>query len=477
MFNDVSAFEPIISSVEQSIIDLKCKNSKILVAVSGGADSIALFYSLLYCKEKYLLDLSVVHVNHGLRDEHSDNDAKFVNDLCIKMKVPCHIENIKNLSKLSGSLENNARIARYNAFNKIIKETKSDFLFLAHHSQDQVETILMNIFRGCGIDGLQGMKQTSMFFGIKLVRPLLNITKDQVLNALSSNNIEFRTDNSNFSDEYNRNYLRLNIIPKIQEIYPKFTDAVLRLSEVSSVESDFINNIVENILSNYAIIDDKYCIIFANAFNNLDKAIAFRLIRRMYSIARSKFLDEGYLSEDERSISYKTTLQIYDMITNKTLGKIELNGGIFISLSYKYIHFFTNDKFIPNIKSINISEYYEEFSFNNVDLMRVAKSNYSNGKTIQAIPNHLIKDAVIRYRNSKDKIRPYGSHGSQSLKKYLINKKIDLEFRDHIPLVAVDNEVLWVMGVGASELCRVDPSDNNYSIYKIKTFLPWTRKE
>ena len=477
MFNNFSAFEPIISSVEQSIIDSKCKNSKILVAVSGGADSIALFYSLLYCKKKYLFDLAVVHVNHGLRGKESDNDAKFVQDLCINMNVPYYIENIKNLSELSGSLENNARIARYNAFNKIIKETKSDFLFLAHHSQDQVETILMNIFRGCGVDGLQGMKQTSMFFGIKLVRPLLNITKYQVLNALSSNNIEFRTDNSNFSDEYNRNYLRLNIIPKIQEIYPKFTDAVLRLSEVSSVESDFINNIVEEIISNYAIIDDKYCIIFANAFNNLDKAISFRLIRRMYSIARSKFLDEGYLSEDERSISYKATLQIFDMIVNKRLGKIELNGGIFISLSYKYIHFFTKDKFIAKIKSINITEYDEELSFNNVDLMRVAKPNYSNGKTIQAIPNYLIKDAVIRYRNSKDRIRPYGSNGSQSLKKYLINKKIDLEFRDHVPLVAIDNEVLWVMGVGASEFCRVDQSDNNYSIYKIKTILPWTRKE
>lgn len=476
MFEDFLSFKPLLSKVEYLLDKLNCRGSRVIVAVSGGADSIALLYCLFYFKDKYSLNISAVHVNHGLRGTESDTDAKFVSEICNSLSLKCYVEKINNLQDLNGSIENNARIARYGVFNKVIDNTKAEYLFLAHHAMDQAETILMNVFRGCGTDSLQGMKSVSNIYGVKLVRPFLNITKDQIINALLANHISYRIDKSNLSNEYRRNAIRLDIIPKILDLYPNGIEAIVRLSELSAIDSNYFDNITNDIIIKNSIVNDKFCIILKSAFLKLDKSIAFRLIRKMYSIARNKFLGVGYIEDDERTLSYKSTLESYQLINSNLIGKIELNRGIFLSASYKYIHFYVSEN-NPSTKCINFSNNFDKLNFDGISLIKQDQDLRLDGKFNQAIPNKLLDKAVIRYRTSGDRIRPYGHTGSQSLKKYLINKKIDAEFRNVIPVIAIDSEILWVIGVGASNLLKVDYSKDDYCIYKINSILPWARKD
>ena len=213
---------------------------RIAVGVSGGADSMLLLWSLLDLQKKVKFYLKVINVNHNLRGEESDRDSLFVKTFCEKKKIPYEIVSVevkKTKAQEKLTLEESARKLRYMAFAKIMKKEKLNKLFLAHHKNDQIETILMNILRGAGVSGACGIKQDGVIF-----RPLLNFKKAEILSVCKEAGIKFVEDSTNAQNDATRNYLRNVIIPELEKIYPSAVDSIFAFGEKCSDVQNFIES-------------------------------------------------------------------------------------------------------------------------------------------------------------------------------------------------------------------------------------------
>ena len=211
----MQAFRKTIQSTAHKY-DLWHKEDRILLGISGGADSTALFHFFLSLKEKYRFTLFVAHVNYHLRGRESDLDEYFVKKLCKENKIPCLVL----ASHPKQYDENTLRTIRFSFFEKLQKKYTCNSIALAHHQDDQAETLLMRLFRGSGLYGMRGMQPKNPPF----IRPFLFISRDDILTYLKQNNFSFREDASNKDIRFTRNYLRHTIIPLIQkDIQPNLT--------------------------------------------------------------------------------------------------------------------------------------------------------------------------------------------------------------------------------------------------------------
>jgi tRNA(Ile)-lysidine synthase len=191
------------------------EGDSILVGVSGGADSVALLHLL----HEANVPVAAAHVNYGLRGEESDGDEQFVSELCAKWNVPLYLRktNADELNSLSNNLQNSARILRYGFFAEIMEKEAMPFLAVAHHQDDQLETVLINFLRGSGLSGMTGMDVLEDSV-ISIVRPLLYSTRISIEEYLREKNLHWRNDSSNLTDDYLRNRLRKEVIPGIHAI-------------------------------------------------------------------------------------------------------------------------------------------------------------------------------------------------------------------------------------------------------------------
>ena len=204
---------------ELNLDNLINEGDRIAVGVSGGADSMFLLHLLLKKRKDVDFYMEAIHINHHLRNEESERDCDFVKEFCTKNNIDLKVFDI-DVKKLkveqNKSIEETARIARYDLMYGEMKKNKLARLFLAHHANDQAETILMHIFRGSGLNGAVGIRSNVN----KIVRPLLNITKDEIIEFCKNNNIDYVNDSSNSENEYTRNYIRNVVIPNIEVKYP-----------------------------------------------------------------------------------------------------------------------------------------------------------------------------------------------------------------------------------------------------------------
>jgi tRNA(Ile)-lysidine synthase len=225
---------------------------KLIVAVSGGADSVALLHLLL---EAGYRNLIVAHFNHRLRGKASDGDAAFVEKLAAKLDLPCEIAegDVRKLaSSRKCSLETAAREARYSFLATVAKKHRARMVVLAHHADDQVETCLFNFLRGSGIAGLSGMKPRSTRtiggIGMELLRPLLPIPKGELLGYLKERKIRFREDATNAVADASRNKLRLKVLPLIEELLgPSFKGSIVRNASLLADEEDLLSSLTQPI--------------------------------------------------------------------------------------------------------------------------------------------------------------------------------------------------------------------------------------
>lgn len=206
---DQSTFEAALSSLLKNFDD-----QKFLLAVSGGADSMV----LLKLFHQSGLEIQVAHINYHLRGEDSVEDQKTVEKFCRLNNIKLHIYEVSPEEKPENSVQIWARKIRYDFFFKILKEEKLDFVVTAHHLNDELETFFINLSRGSGIKGLSGIPKSEN----KILRPLLNFTKEEIYHFAEENNVEFREDKSNQKNDYLRNKIRNNLTPKILEIFPDF---------------------------------------------------------------------------------------------------------------------------------------------------------------------------------------------------------------------------------------------------------------
>ena len=232
-------FEKVKKNILQN--ELISENDKIVLGVSGGPDSVFLLHVLNKIKEEKLItfDIIIAHINHGIREE-AIHDQKFVETLAEKLGYKCYSLEV-NVSKIAEeqkiSEEECGRNIRYEFFNKILKETSCNKIAVAHNKTDNVETVLMNFIRGAGISGMKGMD----FKTKNIIRPMLNIKKDEILEYLKENSIEYVIDKTNSENIYTRNKIRNDLIKKIENEYnPNFLDTVTRMIEINKQDVELL---------------------------------------------------------------------------------------------------------------------------------------------------------------------------------------------------------------------------------------------
>lgn len=421
-------------------LDGKC----IVIAVSGGADSMFLLNTMINLKESKNLKIVVAHVHHNLRKE-SDYEANMVEKYCKKNKIIFEYMKIEEYpnNKFSEAI---ARDIRYSFFDKLMKKYNSNFLFTAHHGDDLVETVLMKIIRGSSIEGYAGFKQISSDRGYNIVRPLIYLTKEEIEKYLVSKKLWYALDKSNYSDKYKRNRIRMNILPYLKKEdknvhlkFLKYSNKLLKLDE-------YVNKVANNI----------YCEIFVNNKLDILKFNALDDIIKTYVL--SIYLNNIY----KGNIS-----KINDKHINTLISIISLNQNKKITLPCNYIGYIEYNKFYISKKNNNFS----------YDLTFIDKVNLPNGHTIKNDISEVDNSNYVIHLNSKDIILPFHVRnkrngdrmsiknfiGTKSVSDIFTDFKLSKEERYTYPIVTDnDGKIIWIPGVKKSNFDR--KKDGKYDI-------------
>jgi tRNA(Ile)-lysidine synthase len=440
----------IISKIKSIIKDhdLIRPSDHLLVGVSGGPDSVFLLNVLAKLKKEWGFRISVAHLNHCLRGKDSDKDEKFVAKTAADLQLPYYRArvDVKDFAKKNKySVEQAARTARYNFFVNLCKVKSIKKILLAHTKDDQVETVLMRIIRGTGIKGLGAMKYNTDFENIKIIRPLLGIEKDQIIEYLKIHKIRSRVDKSNFKKDYFRNKIRLDILPRLLKLSPGLKDSIFRMALSAQDADAFVqhklkpvyNNTVEEKRSQFQIERKKYIKLMPlmrkellrKLINNLKgdlNAIDFKHIEII-----DQFIRQDDLSGKELDLPQNIKLR-------KTRQNAIFTGGakILRSKSAKVEY-----KLGLN-KKISLKELGYEISAERVKIKPGIKRQV---KLVEYLDlDKLEFPLTVRTRRPGDTFWPLGAKGKKKLKKFLIDQKIDDHKKDKLPLILSKNKIALV---------------------------------
>lgn len=409
------------------------ENDKIIVALSGGADSVTLFNVLLKIREEYgNIELFAAHVNHNLRGEESDRDEEFVRDICKNNGIELFVlsRDVGALAKEKGqSIELCAREVRY-AFFLELSEKLSAKVATAHTLSDSEETMLYNICRGTALHGLCSIPYKRDY----IIRPLLDVTRQQVEEYCKANELSFVQDSTNFSEDVcKRNKLRLSVIPQLKEVNEGFDKNFYRLRENLLIADDYINSEAQNALSN-AREDFGYS---AKLLLGLHPAV---LRCALTQLIRNAGAEPGF-----------TLVCLCEKIL-RTGGALELCENIFAVCKqgvFRIINTGTNiDEF-----SISFDENTEFVFCGKKYTAQLIDKNHNVYRKLASFCigcDKINSDTVIRRRESGDTFTPLRRGVTKSLRKLQNELKIPAEQRDKALVVANGNTVLWAQFIGVS---------------------------
>lgn len=390
---------------------------RVLVGLSGGADSVYLLRALLDIKEEHNLSISAAHINHGIR-ETAKRDEDFVKDLCEKFSVPLFVDHINMndiAKKYKITSEEAGRKARYDFFNSI---KNIDKIALAHNLDDNAETILFRIIRGTGIQGLTGIPISRD----KIIRPILNTKRIEIIEELKALNQEYMVDETNLSNDYTRNKIRNLLIPYIEEEFNnKFKDALIRLKDNSIDSLEIINNIkfdfeidkslsVENLL-------------------NLSKPERFLVYR--------KYLEKYHSNIDLSQIHFEAI---------DSLIYLENNSGVDLACGLRFERHNDELSILKDTykKCIILKDTFLKMGINKTDF----GTFYVSSEKIEdsfSLPKHFLDNLKVRSRKPGDKFKPKGLNGSKKLKDFFNDIKVPPYKRDFVPILLFNDEIIYVV--------------------------------
>ena len=416
-------------------------NQTVAVAVSGGVDSVALLYYMLSQAEKYHIKIVAVNVEHGIRGQASKDDTNFVESLCAKLGVKLYKYSVDSLLKAKSdklSLEEAARILRYDCFFDLISKGCCDKVATAHHLSDNFESVILNLFRGTGLKGVSGIESN---YNDKIIRPFLSVSKHQIQVYAKAQNLSFVTDQTNFDDDYTRNNIRLNLTPIIKQIFPEAEKSVYRFSEIAKAENQYIEEQSQKALTLYddcaeialPLHDALICRCAINAFKHLGIKKDWEKVH-IDAVCALKSAKNGTTLELKNNVCAVKEYQkivIYKSF-NATAKELPFSLGNLTFTKYQL-----------NVQAVN----------SQVDLK---DGFYAD---LDKIPN----SAVIRTKKDGDKFTKFGG-GSKSLGDFLTDKKVPLRIRNNLPLVADGKEILFIFGIAISDKIKV--TENTEKIIK-----------
>lgn len=317
--------------------DLIKSGDKIVLAVSGGPDSIFMFDILNKLRKKLNFEIVVCHINHKIREEAID-DENFVKNICNENNIQCYIKRIDVINYANNNkigTEEAGRILRYEFFEEVLKKTNSNKIAIAHNKNDKAETIIMNLLRGTGVQGLRGIEPIR---DNKYIRPIIEIERKDIERYCETNNLNPRIDKTNFENIYTRNKIRNIVLPYIErEFNPNIIESISRLSEIATEEDKFLNIITKRAYNEMVIQKETdQIIIDLKKFNNQDRVIKKRII--LYTINElvgtisgiEKIHIEDIIKLCEKNIGNKY------LTPNKNIKVLVNKGKIFVQLQKNY---------------------------------------------------------------------------------------------------------------------------------------------
>lgn len=439
--------ENVLSTILQN--NLVSKNDVVAVACSGGIDSMALLHKLNSLKQELQIQVIAVTVDHSIR-VNGKTDAKFVEDYCAQNNIKCYkfkVDVPKLAKQKQLSLESAGRQARYGIFDALLQKGIANKIALAHHIQDQAETILLHLFRGSGLSGVRGMDYKK---DENYIRPLLNTPKSNIIAYVKENEIPYVTDETNADSEYTRNYLRNEIFPLLLKKWPNITSQLINFSK-SVIEDD--NYINKNVNLDAVIFEDKVAKIPLSYFLYDDAIINRIIFKTLHGIGINVDIERKHIDA------------IKELAKACENGKkINLPLGVTAHKEYDYLTL--------TCKKIERPEFFVEFkcgainvpSFGKIVAKRVNDFMPKQG-VLYIDAKKLPKDAVWRYRKDGDVIEKFGG-GTKKLKSFLIDKKIPQRERDFLPVLASGNEIYAIAGIEISNKVKLD--ENVKSAIKIE---------
>ena len=437
------------------------KGETIFAAVSGGADSVSLLRLLSELRTPWKLQLAVLHVNHKLRGKASDKDEAFVRSLARKLKIPIFVEHVevKKIAKDEKlSLEEAARKARYQFFEKMAEAKRAHRIALAHTQDDQAETVLMRVITGTGLQGLQAIRPKRKLNGAYLVRPLIEVSRSEIRQFAKVNAIRFREDRTNRSLEFLRNRIRLKLIPLIERLFnPQVKRALARLPHLLDVDLTFLEETAGLFYKRLASQKRADEIIFPKqSFLQLRPSIQYRLLGRAMRV-----LAEAELDFDHWNL-------LLERLATERRFRLQLPKGLLASISPETIR-------VHRSKAATASFSYflspgEELYVPEIDLTLSCEELSERPRVVRkSDPSFELFDGakmnfplVVRNRKAGDRFQPLGQSKPLKLKGFLINKRIPTEDRDRIPLIVSGDTIAWVAGVAMGELFKVTPRTKKF---------------
>lgn len=423
------------------------KGNSVVLGVSGGADSICMLKILSDLQKRLGISLYVLHINHQIRGEEADEDAAFVKKICTKFKVPHRIINVDvpALAEREGlSVEEAGRYIRYDEFSKYAYEVGATKIAVAHNSNDNAETVLMNLARGTGIKGLGGIppkREMEDANGniVEVIRPILCLSRKEIEQYLKENEIEYRNDSTNDSTDYTRNKIRLEIMPILENINDNAMQNITNASNELADTSEYIEKDVDEAYDEYVSEENGKLFLSDESFA-IDPIVLTGVIRKMIENTAGKLKDI-------------TRIHVGDVVSlsDKQVGKkVDLPYSIVAEREYEGISISTEDNKSDEEKDTReVVIAFEEDGFD--------VSNIEELKHTKWLDYDKINDVVVRTRQKGDYIVIDADGSKKKLKKYFIDEKIPRRERDQVLVVADGNHVLWVVGYRISEAVKVTP--------------------
>lgn len=420
--------------------------ARLLAGISGGADSVALLHLL---RERGV-QVIAVHVNHGLRGEASDGDEAFVRGLCGRWEVPLLTYRAEPPANPG---EEWARQARYAFFRQAAEETGVRAIALAHHRDDQAETLLLHLLRGSGLTGLQGMAADTTVEGLRILRPLLGFSREELRALLTDIGQLWREDASNADPRYLRNALRSEVLPKLEALIP---GAAARLANTAAL--------LQGDEAVFSGLTDAFLVAHGGGMHLPLSALRAQPEAMRRRILRAWWQAQTGTIQKERCLSAAQTEALTALIDGPASARCNLPGGWTGQRGWTHLHLVSGEGTQPMAETpVSVSPLVR---------LEPAKGRTGDGRKAQAFPRNFLEGLTLRTRRPGDWIRPFGSSGRQSLQDYLVNRRVDAPFRDQAPLLCRGSEVLLVGGAGAGDVPRLNRMDDSVLLCWTTAF-PW----
>ncbi|MFP4640556.1 MAG: tRNA lysidine(34) synthetase TilS [Dehalococcoidia bacterium] len=435
----------------------------LVVGVSGGADSVCLLHVLFSLKDELGLKLHVAHLNHGLRGGEADADAEYVASLAQRLGLPATIESrdvegyrIENRC----SLEEAAREVRYRFFAEVAQSLGTDAVMLGHTADDQAETILLHLIRGTGLSGLEGMRPVSHWqlpsgTQLNLIRPLLEVNREDTQAYCAIRELYPRVDSSNVSLQHLRNRIRYELLPKLEEYNPGIRESLSRCARTVADDVAYLDDEVSRIWSSVVEEMPRGMALDNEAFSALPASLKRHLLRAAL----------GWLSGTPRDIEL-VHIEILIEVLERPAGKsLSLPHGLTFYGGYEKSIITTGESVpcpLPSIEGKNALSIPGETVFSGwkvrVEIHEEWSESADTDYKVCLDFDRVGSELFVRTRRPGDRFQPLGMSDTKKLQDFMVDAKIPQSCRDRVPLVCCGEWIVWVVGWRIDHRARVTES-------------------